>query len=113
MNTEPVPVDPTLFKAYDVRGIAGEILTDEVDYPAGVMITASHNPGQYNGMKFCRAKAFPISLDSGLDAIRDLAVRGDFPTAVHTGQVRKHEIIDAYIKHVLSFIDVNKVKPLK
>src|SRR5436190_4307931 len=176
MNTAPVPVDLTLFKAYDVRGIAGENLTDEVayrigraaahylnvpeiavgrdmrlssprlaasllrgiidqgtnaidlgmvttdglyfavgafDYPAGVMITASHNPGQYNGMKFCRAKAFPISLDSGLDAIRDLAVRGDFPTPVHTGQVRKHEIIDAYVKHVLSFIDVNKVKPLK
>jgi phosphomannomutase len=176
MNTAPVPVDPTLFKAYDVRGIAGENLTDEVayrigraaahyldvpqiavgrdmrlsspqlaaallrgiidqgtnaidlgmvttdglyfavgafDYPAGVMITASHNPGQYNGMKFCRAKAFPISLDSGLDAIRDLAVRGDFPTPVHTGQVRKHEILDAYVKHVLSFIDVNKVKPLK
>src|SRR3989442_2881695 len=77
------------------------------------MINASHNPGQYNGMKFCRAKAFPISLDSGLDAIRDLAVRGDFPTPVHTGQVRKHEIIDAYVKHVISFIDVNKVKPLK
>ena len=176
MNTAPVPVDPTLFKAYDVRGIVGENLTEEVayrigraaalylnvpeiavgrdmrlsspqlaaallrglidqgtntvdlgmvtsdglyfavgafDYPAGVMITASHNPGQYNGMKFCRAKAFPISLDSGLAAIRDLAVRGDFPTPVHTGQVRKHEIIDAYVKHVLSFIDVNKVKPLK
>jgi len=176
MNTAPVPVDPTQFKAYDVRGIAGENLTDEVayrigraaahylnapeiavgrdmrlsspqlaaallrgiidqgtnaidlgmvttdglyfavgafDYPAGVMITASHNPGQYNGMKFCRAKAFPISLDSGLAAIRDLAVRGDFPTPVHTGQVTKHEIIDAYVKHVLSFIDVNKVKPLK
>jgi len=83
------------------------------DYPAGVMITASHNPGQYNGMKFCRAKAFPISLDSGLAAIGDLAVRGDFTTPVHTGQVTKHEITDAYVKHVLSFIDVNKVKPLK
>lgn len=175
MNTAHVPVDPNLFKAYDVRGIAGENLTDEVaycigraaaqylngpeiavgrdmrvsspqlaaalirgivdqgtnaidlgmvttdglyfavgafNYPAGVMITASHNPKQYNGMKFCGAGALPISLDTGLAAIRDLAVQGDFPSPDHTGQVTKRDILDAYARHVLSFIDVNKIRPL-
>jgi phosphomannomutase len=82
------------------------------NYPAGVMITASHNPKQYNGMKFCGAGALPISLDTGLAAIRDLAVRGDFPSPAHTGQVTKRDILDAYARHVLSFIDVNKIRPL-
>ena len=49
------------------------------NFPAGVMITASHNPGRYNGMKFCRAQAYPISLETGLSDIRDLAIRGEFP----------------------------------
>src|SRR5438270_2958062 len=176
MNTAPVPVDPTLVKAYDVRGIAGENLTDEVayrigraaahyldvpeiavgrdmrlsspqlaaallrgiidqgtnaidlgmvttdglyfavgafDYAAGVMITASHNPGQYNGMKFCRAQAFPISLESGLADIRDLAIRGDFPEPARKGQVIQRDVTEEYISHALSFIDVSKIKPLK
>src|SRR5256885_9626950 len=176
MNTAPVPVDPTLFKAYDVRGIAGENLTDEVayrigraaahyldvpeiavgrdmrlsspqlaaallrgiidqgtnaidlgmvttdglyfavgafNYSAGVMITASHNPGQYNGMKFCRAQAFPISLESGLADIRDLAVSGAFTEPEHKGAVTQRGITNDYVNHVLSFIDVSKIKPLK
>src|SRR5438874_8839868 len=77
------------------------------------MITASHNPGKYNGMKFCRAQAFPISLDSGLADIRDLAVQGSFPEPAQKGLVSKRDITDDYVKHALSFIDVSKVKPLK
>src|SRR5205807_9998616 len=75
------------------------------NYPAGVMITASHNPGKYNGIKFCRAQAFPISLESGLAEIRDLAVRGDFPEPAAKGQVTSHDITNDYVNHVLSFID--------
>src|SRR6202166_3378276 len=124
MSTSPVHIDPNIFSSYDIRGIYGQNLDDEVayligratahylqvpeiavgrdmrlsspqiatalmrgitdqgvnaielgmtttdelyfavgkfDYQAGVMVTASHNPGKYNGLKFCRAQAFPIS----------------------------------------------------
>src|SRR6266513_2997141 len=96
----------------------GMTTTDELyfavgkfDYPAGVMITASHNPGKYNGMKFCRAQAAPISLDTGLADIRDLAISGNFTQAASKGQITKRDITDDYVKHVLSFIDVSKLKP--
>jgi phosphomannomutase len=132
MTTSDSTINPDIFKAYDVRGIYGQNLTEETvyrighaaalylnvpeiavcrdmrvsspqlaaasikgitdhgvnvidcgltttdelyfivgnyNYPAGMMITASHNPGLYNGIKFCRAQAYPISLDTGLDGI--------------------------------------------
>ncbi|MFL5701793.1 MAG: phosphomannomutase/phosphoglucomutase [Ktedonobacteraceae bacterium] len=83
------------------------------NYPAGIMITASHNPGKYNGMKFCRAQAFPISLETGLAEIRDLAVSGHFTEPSTHGKITQRDIIDDYVNHVLTFIDINKIKPLK
>src|SRR5260370_39729601 len=85
----------------------------KLHYPAGVMITASHTPGQYNGMKFCRAQAFPLSLETGLADIRDLAISGNFVEPAHKGQVIQRDVLDDYVHHALSFIDVSKVKPLK
>jgi len=176
MSTPHVTIDPSIFKAYDIRGIYGETLTDEIayrigraaaqylnvpeiavgrdmrlsspqlaaalirgitdqgvnaielgmtttdelyfavgkfNYPAGAMITASHNPGKYNGVKFCRAQAFPISLDTGLGDIRDLAISGNFTEPAHKGQATQRDVTDDYVQHALSFIDVSKVKPLK
>jgi phosphomannomutase len=175
-NTPKTTIDPALFKAYDIRGIYGGDLTDDVaykigraaaqylnvaeiavgrdmrvsspqltaalirgisdqgvnavdlgmvttdalyfavgkfNYPAGVMVTASHNPKEYNGMKFCRAQAAPVSLDTGLADIRDLAVSGNFSKPAHKGQVTQRDIIEDYVQHTLSFIDVSKLKPLK
>jgi phosphomannomutase len=83
------------------------------NYPAGIMITASHNPGKYNGMKFCRAQAFPISLETGLAEIRDLAVSGHFTEPSTHGKITQRDIIDDYVNHVLTFVDVSKIKPLK
>ncbi|GAC1431813.1 MAG: phosphomannomutase/phosphoglucomutase [Chloroflexota bacterium] len=81
-------------------------------YPAGVMVSASHNPGTYNGFKLCRANAVPISSETGLAEIKDLAVRGEFPTATRRGAVKQREVLDAYVDEVLSFIDPAAVKPL-
>src|SRR5207249_125859 len=162
MSTQQSIIDPSIFKAYDIRGIYGENLTDEVayrigraaaqylnvpeiavgrdmrlsspqlaaalirgitdqganaidlgmtttdelyfavgkfNYAAGAMVTASHNPGKYNGVKLCRAQAFPISLDTGLADIRDLAISGNFTEPAHKGQVIQRDVTDDYIKH--------------
>jgi phosphomannomutase len=83
------------------------------DYPAGVMITASHNPGKYNGIKMCRAQAVAISSETGGDTIRDIVLSGQFEQPQRTGQVTQRDVTDDYVRHVLSFIDVRKVRPLK
>jgi phosphomannomutase len=176
MTTTDSSIDPTIFKAYDVRGVYGVDLTEDAVYrigraaaiclnvpliavcrdmrisspqlvaaaiqgitdhgvnvidcgltttdelyfivgyynfQAGIMITASHNPKEYNGMKFCRAQAYPISLDTGLADIRDLAIRGEFPEPARKGSVTHLDATDDYIKHALSYIDVSKIRPLK
>lgn len=80
---------------------------------SGVMFTASHNPKEYNGMKLCRRKAAPISIDTGIAEIRDLAIKGRFVPAARRGVVVGHPMLDEYVRHVLSFIDISNVSPIK
>ncbi|MEO7000514.1 MAG: phosphomannomutase/phosphoglucomutase [Ktedonobacterales bacterium] len=82
-------------------------------YPAGVMITASHNPGKYNGIKMCRENAIAISSESGGFTIRDIALSGQFQQPTRKGQVIQRDVLDAYIEHALSFIDLSRIKPYK
>lgn len=82
-------------------------------YDAGVMVTASHNPPEYNGMKICRHEARPLSLDHGLGEIRDLVERDQFPEPPSRGTVHGKEILDDFADHVLSMIDPSVVRPLK
>ena len=83
-------------------------------FDGGVMITASHNPAQYNGMKFTRAAAEAISLDTGLATVRDQIVSGNLPPkAEKPGTVTERDILDDFAAHCLSFIDVKKIKPFK
>jgi phosphomannomutase len=78
------------------------------------MITASHNPAQYNGFKFCREEAIAISLDTGLAAVRDAAVAGNFATPARTGAVHQRDVLDDFAQHCLTFIDdVKAIKPLR
>ncbi len=176
MSTSHTTIKPSIFSAYDIRGVYGDTLTAEIayaigrataqylnvpeiavgrdmrlsspqiaaglirgitdqgvnavdfgltttdelyfgvgkfNYPAGAMVTASHNPGKYNGIKFCRAQAAPISVDTGLGDIRDIAVSGTFAEPTRKGTITQRDISEDFVKHVLSFIDVSKIKPLK
>ena len=79
----------------------------------GVCVTASHNPMDYNGMKFVREGSKPISGDSGLHDIRALAEAGDFQEAAAPGQVSTQDLRPAYIEHLLAYTDKSVLKPLK
>ena len=80
-------------------------------HDGGVMVTASHNPGQYNGMKMVRKEAFPLSGEAGISDIREMIGTGRVPAPVATpGTVSTSTVLDAYVEHVMSFIDPSVVK---
>jgi phosphomannomutase len=78
----------------------------------GVQVTASHNPKQYNGMKMVRQQAFPLSGEAGISDIRDM-IHADRipPAAARRGTVTSRNALDAYVNHVMRFIDPSVVKP--
>ncbi|MDI3340658.1 MAG: phosphomannomutase/phosphoglucomutase, partial [Sphaerobacter sp.] len=82
-------------------------------YDAGVMVTASHNPPEYNGFKLCREEARPLSMDQGIGEIRDLVLAGNFPEPTSQGTVHTKDMLPAFADHVLSMIDTSVVRPLK
>jgi phosphomannomutase len=82
------------------------------DLDGGIMVTASHNPKEYTGAKIVRAGALPVGGDSGLMAIRDRATRG-FEDPRGGGSVREVDIWPDYVDRVLSFIDLDAIRPLK
>ncbi|MCF6180239.1 MAG: phosphomannomutase, partial [Geopsychrobacter sp.] len=79
----------------------------------GIMVTASHNPLDYNGMKLVREDSKPISGDTGLGEIRRLAEQGEFTASARIGTIEELEMKPAYIRHLLGYIDVTALKPLK
>ena len=79
----------------------------------GIMVTASHNPADWNGMKLVREGSRPVSGDSGLDEIRQLAESGRFSAPGPRGPVRTVETFGAYLQHLLGYIDLPSLRPLK
>jgi phosphomannomutase/phosphoglucomutase len=79
----------------------------------GIMVTASHNPMDYNGLKLVREGARPISGDTGLFDIRDAAAKGEFVDAPVRGTVREQPDKSAFIEHLLGYVDLARLKPLK
>lgn len=79
----------------------------------GIMVTASHNPMDYNGMKLVREGARPISGDSGLNDIEQLAASGQFADAPRCGEMLVDTDKSAYIQHLLAYVDHVALRPLK
>ena len=80
-------------------------------HDAGVMITASHNPKQYNGFKLCYGDALPIGGESGMKDVRDIAIAGPYPTK-KAGTIVTTDIRSSYIKKLISFVNVAKFQDL-
>ncbi len=73
----------------------------------GIMITASHNPKDWNGMKFVRAEAVPVSADSGLRALHDRILAGDFPIALRRGGYERKNLRKEYLAILLGFLGLS------
>jgi phosphomannomutase len=100
----------------------GTVGTEEVYFATsylqadgGIEVTASHNPIDYNGMKPIREGSRPISSDTGLLDIKKLAEVNNFPSVdpANRGGYRKESILDAYLDHLLTYIDLEKITPIK
>ncbi|HQZ33615.1 MAG TPA: phosphomannomutase/phosphoglucomutase [Ilumatobacteraceae bacterium] len=83
----------------------------------GAMFTASHNPAGYNGVKFCLSGARPVGVDTGLDVVKQVAVdvlSGRAPVhAATSGSLTHRNLLEAFADHVVSFIDVAALRPLR
>lgn len=99
----------------------GEVTTDMIYFAVGhgklaggAMVTASHNPGEYNGIKLCREEAKPVGAETGLFDIRDAIIADQFkPAAATPGSITSQDIAEDWVQHVLTFIDTDKIKDMR
>lgn len=87
--------------------------TPHLQAAGGIMVTASHNPMDYNGLKLVREGAKPISGDSGLFTIRDLAIANAFAPGVGVRPMREETSKAAFVQHLLGYVERDRLKPLK
>jgi len=80
----------------------------------GIMVTASHNPADYNGMKMVREEAIPISADTGLKDIEAMLAEGNLnPPATRPGRDQQEDLLDEYVHRMIAGVDIDRIRPLK
>src|SRR5689334_3329860 len=122
MRTSSAPLAEAFGRGVTAQGadvVAGGLASTDMLYYAsgdlgvpGAMITASHNPSRYNGIKLCRAGARPIGIQTGLQEIKDYAERGLVPAPV-PGTVISRDLLPGYADHLRKLVDISSIRPLK
>ena len=87
--------------------------TSHLKADGGIMVTASHNPAAYNGMKFVGPGAKPISSETGLTEVEQLATAGDFAEPGRRGTYAARDLRPAFIDHLLGYVDLEAMRPLR
>jgi len=88
--------------------------TTAFEADGGIMITASHNPPEYNGMKFVKKGSVPVGYDSGLNQVEQMIINGGIkPVNVDPGDVEHHNIMSGFINHLKKFYNPNIIAPYK
>jgi phosphomannomutase len=123
MRTSSGPLADALARGVTAQGAdviaAGLGSTDMLYYASGsldlpgAMITASHNPPKYNGIKFCRAGARPVGQDTGLDEIAVLVGEGVPPSGRPAGTVKHQDLLSSYAQHLRTLVNLDGIRPLK
>src|SRR3984957_3711224 len=122
MRTSSGPLADAFGRGVTAAGVnviaAGLGSTDMLYYASGdlgipgAMITASHNPARYNGIKLCLAGAKPVGIETGLKEIQEMAERPFLP-APNTGTVTRTDLLPGYAEHLSKLVDISGIRPLK
>ncbi len=83
------------------------------NHAGGIMVTASHNPAEYNGFKLTYENGLPLGTGTGMEELRDLVVSGFTEEKESKGEYTKFDVVEEYVQFVLGLVDVSKIKPMK